>query len=109
MDDIINIFYKYFGNFSIEVIGRQEPLYVDKNNNLVTTLCGIFNKVCSTKLEPIAIGGATYARAFDNCVSFGMNFPGDEDMCHKVDEFIEIDKLLLATNIYANALYKLLE
>ncbi|MCI8362010.1 MAG: M20 family metallopeptidase [Clostridia bacterium] len=109
MDDIINIFYKYFGNFSIGVIRTQKPLYVDKNDNLVTTLCSVFNKVCNTNFEPIAIGGATYARAFDNCVSFGMNFPGDEDMCHKVDEFIEIDKLLLATNIYANAIYKLLE
>ena len=108
MDDIINVFNKYFGNFSIEVIRWQEPLYVDKNDNLVTTLCSVFNEVCNTNFDPIAIGGATYARAFDNCVSFGMNFPGDEDMCHKVDEFIEIDKLLLATDIYANAIYKLL-
>lgn len=109
MDDIINVFNKYFGNFSVEVIRWQEPLYVDKNDNLVTTLYSVFNEVCNTNFEPIAIGGATYARAFDNCVSFGMNFPGDEDMCHKVDEFIEIDKLLLATDIYANAIYKLLE
>lgn len=109
MDDIINVFNKYFGNFSVEVIRWQEPLYIDKNDSLVTTLCSVFNEVCNTNFEPIAIGGATYARAFDNCVSFGMNFPGDEDMCHKVDEFIEIDKLLLATNIYSNAIYKLLE
>lgn len=109
MDDIINVFNKYFGNFSVEVIRWQEPLYIDKNDSLVTTLCSVFNEVCNTNFEPIAIGGATYARAFDNCVSFGMNFPGDEDMCHKVDEFIEIDKLLLSTNIYANAIYKLLE
>lgn len=109
IDDIINIFSEKFNNFNINVISRNEPLHIDKNDKLVKTLCDIFNETCQTKYEPIAIGGATYARAFDNCISFGMNFPGDKDMCHQVDEFIEIDKLILATNIYAKAIYKLLE
>lgn len=108
IDEIINIFNQKFSNFNINILSRKEPLHIDKNDKLVKTLCDIFNETCKTSYEPIAIGGATYARAFDNCVSFGMNFPGDKDMCHKVDEFIEIDKLLLATNIYAKAIYKLL-
>ena len=58
-------------------------------------------------VNPIAIGGATYARAFDNCISFGANMPGHEDMCHKVDEYIEIDSLILSSKIYANAIYEL--
>lgn len=33
--------------------------------------------------------------------------PGAKDMCHQVDEYVEIDKLLLSTNIYAKALYEL--
>ena len=69
----------------------------------------VFNETCNTNFEPVAIGGATYARAFPNFVCFGMNFPKDKDMCHQVDEFIEINKLLLATNIYAKAIYKLLK
>ena len=56
---------------------------------------------------PIAIGGATYARAFPNCVSFGANMPNCEDMCHKADEFISIDNLILSAKIYANVIYKL--
>ena len=55
----------------------------------------------------MAIGGATYARAFNNCISFGANFPGDIDMCHQSNEFVDIDKLMLTCKIYAQAIYEL--
>ncbi len=109
IDAIIDVFSNKFSNFNIEVLNRIEPLFIDKNNKLVTTLCNIFNETCNTNYEPIAIGGATYARAFDNCISFGMNFPGDTDMCHQANEFVQIDKLLLSTNIYAKTIYELLK
>lgn len=89
------------------VAGTQSPLYVPKSNPLVKTLCNIFNKATHSNLEPIAIGGGTYARAFKNCVSFGANFPGDTDMCHQANEFVDIDKLVLACKIYAKAIYEL--
>ena len=38
-----------------------------------------------------------------------MNFPGNKDMCHQADEFVEIDKLILSTNIYAKAIYELIK
>ena len=77
-------------------------------NFLVKTLTKIFNEELKTNYEPLAIGGGTYARAFENCISYGMTMPGDIDMCHQVNEYIEIDKLLIATNIYAKAIYELL-
>ena len=61
-----------------------------------------------TNSEPIAIGGGTYARAFENCVSFGANFPEDTDMCHQANEFINIDKLILSCKIYAETIYELI-
>lgn len=107
-DEIIDTFEKAFPDQV--TLGRIQPsLFIDKKSNLVQKLCGIFNETCGTDLEPIAIGGATYARAFNNFVCFGMNFPGDKDMCHQTDEFIDIDKLMLATNIYANAIYELMK
>ena len=87
--------------------GKKEALYIPKEDKLVSSLCNIFNEVTKQNKPPIAIGGATYARAFPNFVSFGANMPEDEDMCHKVDEFISVDNLILATNIYATAIYKL--
>ena len=85
----------------------KPALYIPKENNLVKTLCNIYNEETNSHLEPIAIGGATYARAFDNCISFGANFPGHQDMCHQTDEFIAIDKLLLSCKIYAKAILAL--
>lgn len=109
IDNVISRFSEFFGKENLSVINRIEPLYIDKENALVKKLTLIFNETCNTNFEPLAIGGATYARAFENCISFGMNFPGDTDMCHKKDEFVDIDKLLLSTNIYAKAIYELLK
>ncbi len=85
----------------------NSKLYVDKDSYLIRTLTNIFNEETGRNDEPIAIGGATYARAFNNCVSFGMTMPGDKDMCHQVDEYIDIDKLIISTKIYARAIYEL--
>ena len=104
---VVNTFKNNF-NCDINVLRIQDALYIEKSNKLVQKLCSIFNECCNTNLEPIAIGGATYARAFPNCISFGMQFPGDKDMCHQADEFVDIDKLLLSTNIYAKAIYELI-
>lgn len=91
--------------YSLE--NSNTKLFVEKDSYLVKTLTNIFNEETGLKEEPIAIGGGTYARAFKNCVSFGMNMPGDPDMCHQVDEFVDIEKLILGTKIYARAIYEL--
>ena len=88
---------------------KQDALYVDKESYIVKTLTRIFNEELEANYDPLAIGGGTYARAFENCISYGMTMPGDIDMCHQVNEYIEIDKLLLATSIYAKAIYELLK
>ena len=99
---------KEFDNVYCEFTGRKAPLHVSKNSYLVKTLCKIYNEATASNAEPIAIGGATYARAFDNFVSFGANLPGQKDMCHQTDEFISIDNLMLACRIYCKAIYELL-
>ncbi len=87
--------------------GEKEALYIPKENELVQTLCKIYNEYTGEEREPIAIGGATYARAFKNCVSFGAIKPDEPDMCHQVDEYISMKNLLDACNIYAIAIYEL--
>lgn len=108
IEEIENKFSKIlFSELSIEYLRLQPALYISKENYLVKTLCTVFNEVTGLNEKPIAIGGGTYARAFDNCISFGMQMPGEEDMCHKADEFVDIDNLLLSTKIYAKAIYEL--
>lgn len=94
-------------NLTFSEIHYNPPLYIPKDNILIKTLCRIFNEETNLNVEPIAIGGATYARAFKNCVSFGANFPGNTDMCHQTDEFIDIDNLILSCKIYAKAIAEL--
>jgi len=105
--DTINSSVFLYDDISVITQDKKDPLYINKDDPLITTLCDIFNEYTDLKQEPIAIGGATYARAFENCVSFGANMPGQEDMCHKADEFIRIDNLILSSKIYAKAIYEL--
>ena len=91
-------------NLDFDTTNYMPALYINPNSNLVQSLCNIYNEETKSNCKPIAIGGATFARAFPNCISFGANFPGDKDMCHQTDEFISIDKLLLACKIYAKAI-----
>lgn len=91
-------------NLDFDTSHYMPALYIEPNSELVQSLCKIYNEETNSSCKPIAIGGATFARAFPNCISFGANFPGDKDMCHQTDEFISIDKLLLACKIYAKAI-----
>lgn len=72
-DFIENSFNKICKNFNdvyCEFADKKAPLHVSKDSYLVKTLCKIYNDVTNSNSEPIAIGGATYARAFNNFVSF---------------------------------------
>ena len=110
IEHIENIFLEClsdYKNITYKKVGSKPALYIPKDNYLVKTLCDIYNEEANSYLEPIAIGGATYARAFDNCISFGANLPGQKDMCHQTDEFISIDNLLFACKVYAKAICEL--
>lgn len=96
-----------YNSVKYEKISTSNPLYIDPNSELITKLLGIYNRKTNSNEKPIAIGGATYARAFKNVVSFGANMPGHVDMCHQNDEYIEVDGLILASKIYAEAIYEL--
>ena len=42
-----------------------------------------------------------------NTVAFGLTFPGDPDVAHMPDEFVELDKLMLSVKILAHAIVEL--
>lgn len=96
-----------FSNLEVDFPGEQPPIYIPKNSYLVKTLTDVFNEKTGLNTEPIAIGGGTYARAFPNVVAFGANMPGHIDLCHQVDEYIDIDTLIDSAKIYAEAIYQL--
>ena len=57
--------------------------------------------------NPIASGGATYARAIDNCVAFGALFPDELLTEHQPNERVVLENLYQAMEIYAHAIYEL--
>lgn len=96
-------------DLKISFKGEKEALYIPKDNELVKLLCRLYNDYTGESVEPLAIGGATFARAFNNCISFGAMRPNEPDMCHQVDEYITLKNLIDACNMYANAIYELAE
>ena len=82
--------------------------YVSQDSPLVKTLLNAYQSVTGDKLSrPITIGGGTYARMFPNAVAFGAMLPGREDVAHRVDEYMYLDDLYTAIEIYIQALLDL--
>jgi acetylornithine deacetylase/succinyl-diaminopimelate desuccinylase-like protein len=82
--------------------------YVSQDSTLVQTLLKAYQSVTGDmSSRPITIGGGTYARMVPNAVAFGAMLPGREDVAHRVDEYMVIEDLYTAIEIYIQALLDL--
>lgn len=93
--------------FHIADVSDSRPHHVDKDHVLIRTLQHVYEEATGEKAELLAIGGGTYARSLKAGVAFGPLFPGQEELAHQKDEYIEIESMLKATAIYAHAIYEL--
>ncbi|WP_420833042.1 dipeptidase PepV [Shimazuella soli] len=92
-----------------------KPLYTDNkpghsfdnDHPLVKTLARVYEEQTGLPSRSLAVAGATYARALKNCVAYGPIFPGKVETAHQTDEYIEVDDLIRAIGIYAQAIYEL--
>ncbi len=89
------------------VKGYQPSIFIDKKSKLVTTLSKTYTEVTGESLEPVAIGGGTYARSMPNCVAFGPVINEEDGVCHEPNEYMTIKNLLLAYKIYKKAITNL--
>ncbi len=96
-------------NLDYEEYDYLASIYVPADNFLVKTLQKVFEEETNLDGTPLSSGGATYARALDNCVAFGSVFPGKPKVEHQANEYIDIDDLMKATEIYALSVYELLQ
>lgn len=92
---------------SVEIQEHLEPIYLPKDHPFVQKLLSIYEKHTGDTTEPMAIGGATYARALTQGVAYGAMFAHSPDTAHNADEHVMVEDLLQAALIYAEALYKL--
>lgn len=86
---------------------HKKSLYIDENSDFIKILLSVYEEKTSLKGVPKSIGGGTYAKAIPNVVAFGPIFPGDVIREHLPNEFLEIEKLYLCMDIYAEAMYRL--
>lgn len=111
-EKVFNILKKSFSEtgYEFEVIEHKAPLYVEPDSPLVKTLQSAYEEVTGdSKNKPYTLGGGTYARAFDNVVAFGALLPDDDENAHQSNETFKVSTLLTATEVYVNALEKLLK
>lgn len=84
------------------------PLYLPQDHFMIETLMRVYRQCTGdTDSQPMASGGATYARAMANCVAFGALFPGELMTEHQPNERAVLQNLYRAMEIYAEALYML--
>jgi succinyl-diaminopimelate desuccinylase len=84
------------------------PIYLPKDHFMIETLMRVYRQVSGDDVsQPIASGGATYARAMDNCVAFGALFPGEILTEHQPNERADLRNLYKAMEIYAHAIHAL--
>ena len=88
-------------------IGGHTPHHVPADHKIVRGLMQVYNELTGDDAKPLAIGGGTYSRMMPNTVAFGVVFPGQEDCCHIADEYIDIDRMMQATRIFAHAIAEL--
>jgi len=84
------------------------PHVVDPSSALIATLGRAYRRHTHASPRCLSIGGCTYARLMPGGVSFGPEFSGHPATDHAPDEYIELDDLLVATRIYASAMFDLL-
>ncbi len=90
--------------FEVSVLHYLPPLFVNPQSALVTTLQKVYYECTGRDTPPAAIGGGTYARAFDNAVAFGALFEDEEVSYHKPNEFWSLNSIRKNFQIMANAI-----
>ena len=88
---------------------NQLPHFVAADDPLVQALVGAYRDHTGDETEPFTVGGGTYGRILKHGIAYGAMFPGDENVMHQPNEYINIDKLLKSTAIYADAIYRLIK
>jgi succinyl-diaminopimelate desuccinylase len=92
---------------ALDVLTNSEPHFVDEREELIQSLMKVYERQTGETATLLAIGGGTYARVLEKGVAFGMLFPGEKDVAHQIDEFVDVENLIKSAAIYADAICEL--
>ncbi len=84
------------------------PIYLPLDHFMVETLMKVYREYSGDAVtEPQSSGGATYARAIQNCVAFGALTIDEPLTEHQPNERAVLQNLYKSMEIYAHAVYEL--
>ena len=93
--------------FEVTTDTLKPPHHVPAESELVRELLAAYEEETGLEGRPMSTGGGTYAKVLKQGVAFGALFPDEPDLAHQADEYTEIDRLMKAARVYANALVRL--
>lgn len=91
----------------VENTEDMAPIYMDKDGKVIREMLEVYRQVTGDLSGPTVIGGGTYARAMPGIVAFGPMQPGRECTEHQTDEYILLEDLFQAAEIYRLTIEKL--
>jgi succinyl-diaminopimelate desuccinylase len=94
-------------SLSLALVHNYDPVKFDKDCLLVKKLQEAYEEVTGFDGTPVTTTGGTYAKSMPNIVPFGPSFPGQKDIGHNPNEWMDIEDIILNTKIYALSFVKL--
>ncbi len=89
---------------AVEEFDYLRPLHISTDTPLVRSLLQAYREVTGdVQTQPIATGGATFARSMDNIVAFGALMPSAPKTEHRANECIVIADIKKAMEVYVRA------
>ena len=85
----------------------MDSIYMDKDGKVVRAMVDVYESITGDTSGPTVIGGGTYARAMPGIVAFGPMQPGRECTEHQANEYILLEDLFTAKEIYRQTIEKL--
>lgn len=93
--------------FSWSTPGMIPPHVVPKDSDFVRKLLESYEEVTGREGHCLAIGGGTYVHDLKNGVAYGAVFEDVDTRMHGADEFFDLDNLMAAAKVYADAIVRL--
>ncbi len=100
-------------NATASMVSDSVPFYIEPDKPEIQACLRSYNDVRNLQGKPFTMGGGTYARHFDNAISFGTEIPSEPlpdfvGKIHTSDEGIGIDRLKMSLKIYILTLSRLM-
>lgn len=106
-DQITDVLKSTFKEFEVTQGFYHNPLYIAPDHPLCVALIDAYHTVIGERLNPISIGGGTYARALPTAVAFGPIFPWQTSTIHQKDERCSVKDLKLMYEVIKQAIKNL--